>query len=437
MKVKIFCYILVVIACVAPNCSISAQELKLEEVKSHAESGLAIAQYILGEYYLNGLKGLETDYNKAFYWLQKAVENGEESAQCDLGVCYFGGFGVTKDEKKGIFWLVKAAKNGDSKATDILTPIIMQEDDAKTYYYSSLAAQQEYAPAQWVLGVLSLMKNNYKNAVPWLQKAANQGYPEAQYDLAYCYSRGYGVPLDSKKKDYYLKEAKNNGYFDNNDDKFHLLDSYSYEEALQMAEQMSGKSTEEMTSHEKILWVSGINGDPDGQYYIANNYYLRNQQSEAIKWYQKAAEQGHTEALKDLAECYEMGRGVAVNKKMAMELYKRAAEKGDKHAQFVLDLEKESPLKQEMQQYSALGGIWYCRTNHRLKAFRITLNPSRGSVKFELWVGHPDQEWATYPDAHYVSPGQIYVNGGGDFGKVTFRLSGNTLVGTNGKTYYK
>ena len=88
-----------------------------------------------------------------------------------------------------------------------------------------------------------------------------------------------------------------------------------------------------------------------------------------------------------------------------------------------------------MHSYSALGGVWHLSTN-RFKKIRITLYPSSGSVKFELWVGSSGN-WIEYPDAHYVSPGKIYVNGGYDFGKVTFRLSGNSLVGSNGQTYYK
>ena len=54
---------------------------------------------------------------------------------------------------------------------------------------------------------------------------------------------------------------------------------------------------------------------------------------QAVYWYQKAAEQGHTSAQYNLAHCYEEGRGVPRNPERAFLYYRLAAESGDTYAQ--------------------------------------------------------------------------------------------------------
>ena len=55
--------------------------------------------------------------------------------------------------------------------------------------------------------------------------------------------------------------------------------------------------------------------------------------AEAVKWYRKAAEQGHAEAQNNLGECYYYGNGVEKNYKEAAKWYRKAAEQGDAYAQ--------------------------------------------------------------------------------------------------------
>jgi TPR repeat protein len=50
--------------------------------------------------------------------------------------------------------------------------------------------------------------------------------------------------------------------------------------------------------------------------------------AEAVKWYSKAAEQGHSEAQVNLSSCYEYGVGVEKNGAEAVKWYRKAAELG-------------------------------------------------------------------------------------------------------------
>jgi TPR repeat protein len=58
-----------------------------------------LAQYNLSLLYLHG-DYVEKDFEKEFFWLQKAVENGCSMAYNNLGVCYSLGRGTPIDHNK-------------------------------------------------------------------------------------------------------------------------------------------------------------------------------------------------------------------------------------------------------------------------------------------------------------------------------------------------
>ena len=58
--------------------------------------------------------------------------------------------------------------------------------------------------------------------------------------------------------------------------------------------------------------------------------------SEAVKWYRKAADQGHSSAQNNLGVCYNNGEGVSQDYAEAIRWYQKAAEQGDLDAQYKL-----------------------------------------------------------------------------------------------------
>jgi TPR repeat protein len=73
-------------------------------------------------------------------------------------------------------------------------------------------------------------------------------------------------------------------------------------------------------------------GDAHAQYALGCVYYeadgaARNYR-EALKWYRKAAAQGHNSGLCDVAFCYRNGHGVRRNYAKAIPLYRQAADQG-------------------------------------------------------------------------------------------------------------
>ena len=54
---------------------------------------------------------------------------------------------------------------------------------------------------------------------------------------------------------------------------------------------------------------------------------------EAIRWYRRAAEQGHARAQRNLGVCYAIGTGVDQDTVEAVKWYRKAAEQEDIGAQ--------------------------------------------------------------------------------------------------------
>ena len=100
---------------------------------------------------------------------------------------------------------------------------------------------------------------NYEKAGEWFRRAAQQGHPEAQYELALCYLHGEGV---AKKP--------------------------QFEEAL------------------RYLVPAAENGIAGAQYTLGMCYLrgmgVRRSPAEAAKWFQRAAERGNADARTQLAE---------------------------------------------------------------------------------------------------------------------------------------
>ena len=55
------------------------------------------------------------------------------------------------------------------------------------------------------------MHNRNKKAIKWTREAAEQGYHQAQYNLAYCYEKGIGVTEDLDEAVKWYKKAANQG----------------------------------------------------------------------------------------------------------------------------------------------------------------------------------------------------------------------------------
>ncbi len=87
----------------------------LKEIRPLAEQGDASAQFNLGQMYRSG-RGVPQDYNEAVRWYRRAAEQGQAEAQFGLGVLYRTGEGVPQDYVEAMGWFRQAAASGHSDA---------------------------------------------------------------------------------------------------------------------------------------------------------------------------------------------------------------------------------------------------------------------------------------------------------------------------------
>ena len=80
------------------------EQLGFKYLKKSAEQEVARAQLMVAEAYIYG-KGTAVDSQKAFYWIEKAVNNNSDEAKSLLGVMYYYGDDDLKIERNAQYGL--------------------------------------------------------------------------------------------------------------------------------------------------------------------------------------------------------------------------------------------------------------------------------------------------------------------------------------------
>ena len=197
-----------------------------------AQNGNARAQCNLGYMYEKGY-GVMQNYTEAARWYRLSAEQGFARAQNNLGWLYHNGYGVEQDYEEAEIWYKKAAAQGDNYAKNNLKNLnkdIYRNRPRKSGYSDNdgygeseklymlrRAADRGETDAQNDLGVSYLKgvngaKQDYKEAVKWFKMAANSGNMHAQYNLAWCYARGHGVPQSDEKATAWFRKAAYQGH---------------------------------------------------------------------------------------------------------------------------------------------------------------------------------------------------------------------------------
>jgi len=91
----------------------------LKEFRLLAEQGDTSAQNNLGLMYGNG-QGVPQDYQEAVRWFRLAAEQGFALAKNNLGAMYIDGKGVSTDYIQAYLWMTLAAEQGFGPAKELL-----------------------------------------------------------------------------------------------------------------------------------------------------------------------------------------------------------------------------------------------------------------------------------------------------------------------------
>lgn len=158
--------------------------MSVKELTNLANKNNRLAQRKLGDIYSVGSDEVPVDYAKCYQWFKKAALQGDAYSMCQVGKCYFNGFGVAKDLRQAMNWFRKGADGNDANAQFMLGSM----------YYNAVGVGQ-----------------NFTEALKWFRKSADNGYILASTNIGICYYLGQGVEQDVEKALDYSKKAAMQG----------------------------------------------------------------------------------------------------------------------------------------------------------------------------------------------------------------------------------
>ena len=332
------------------------------------------AQFTLGYCYFNG-QGVNKSHQEAVKYYKLASEAGNISAQCNLAHCYLFGLGIKEDPAEAFKLYEAAANQNDDYAKCKLSIFYrdgtyVKKSKKKEFDILMEAAENGYPKAQYIVGNYyfdgdGYPKESYSMAVKYYTKAAMQNYGDACHALASCYENGYGVEVNLDTALKYYQDAKKYGLDsihtdidatiqnitekinEENDKKVKQEKKVAEEKKASKKEQNlketaeanyekaqklegQGKTSEavkyyQLAADGGFAWAEYVIGD----LYLNGKYGLNQSKTEAFKWFTRSHEHGYTYATVELGRCYEYGRGVKVDPKKALKYYKLASKKGD------------------------------------------------------------------------------------------------------------
>ncbi len=261
-----------------------------------AQHGNANQQYKLATHY----EFSEKNYEKAYYWYEKAALSKHPEAIFSRGFCQFEGQGTELNENSAFESFKESAELGYDRARWWVAHC----------HYSGIGTEVDEA-----------------RAFQMFLHLANQGVQIAQCSVAFCYRYSRGTDKDlSKAYSWYMTAAKSGYALAQKEVASFYFDGIYVDEDQFKAVHWYSKAAE--------------NGNSDAQFYLGKCYYFGNgveeDNEQAFYWFQKAADKGMAEAQCYLGKCYYSGFGVEEDKDQAFYWYQKAAENGDSDAQFYL-----------------------------------------------------------------------------------------------------
>ena len=178
-----------------------------------ADAGIAVAQHNLALAYYAG-NGVEKNIAQASIWWERAARHGHAQAQYNLGALLWNGEGIKKNEAEAIKLFRKASDAGNLQAQAFLDSILEQTD--VQMQQERLDGPGSSDPDPGINKLLmtareAYLEQNYALAGEQWKQASDAGSLYATYQLSYLYQTGLGVSTDAQKSLQLLQKSANNG----------------------------------------------------------------------------------------------------------------------------------------------------------------------------------------------------------------------------------
>ena len=287
------------------------EDCKYEELLQRADmkdSTLPDVLYLQGLVLSSGLTG-KYDYAKAVQKYEVASTNGHAFATVNLGTMYCNGTYVKKDLEHGLSLVDKGKKEVERLA-----------NEGNPY-------------AQDILGGLHSkgwgVTSNETVAVQWYKRASEKNAVFALRDYGICLLYGKGT----EKKEIMAIDLLEKAY-----------EKGCLESALELGlywRESDRSTAQNWFMRSRCVVLSAAEQDlPDSQFWAGflneKGFWGGTNSLEALRWYTKAAEQGHMVAQNNLGLMYWEGKGVVQDYWTAVKWLRKAAEQGVANAQHAM-----------------------------------------------------------------------------------------------------
>ncbi|MCD7839129.1 MAG: tetratricopeptide repeat protein [Erysipelotrichaceae bacterium] len=358
----------------------------IKEYEKKANNGNLKAIDYLGDYYYD-----QNDYEKAFYWYEKALKKKDNYAMYKIGIMYYYGYGVNQSYQKAnkilldaqkqinrvhsmikdkkvlsdfylllgdsfkhlaiagqdvgkyaVYYYEQAAKLKDDRAMYLIGKLyydgdIVSYDASLAFDWFSKAAKKGNNDAYNMLGYYYLyVKEDYDNAMHWFKDAIKQNHNDAMYNLGLIYTQ----KGDYNQAGYWFEQAYQLVQSDNkiaDDDLGTLYEQLGYCYYY-------GKGVQQSYDDAYKVFIKAIDyGNISVSAWLIGNMYLEGHSVEvdhvkAIEYYEKAAHDGNTTVMEDLGYYYRVGKYVQQDQQKAIYWYTQSANKGSAYAMFKLGI---------------------------------------------------------------------------------------------------
>lgn len=369
-----------------------------------ANQGLATAQSAIGYCYNNG-EGVTKNDQKAVYWYQKAAEQGYAKGQYNLAGCYKNGIGVEKNIEKAIFWYEKAAKQNYPQSKEQLDYLKNLQNSQHQQNKTTQPANPVFPKSADLIienGILKkyigndthiILPNNItsigKDAFMNCKTLKSIIIPEgvtsiglmAFFNCENLERVELPVTITSIGREAFHRSwsttKKLTIYSSANEQPKTWTENWNPSKCPVVwgykGEQRNPSLTQQTTESAEKLFSQGL------------EFYNKKDYTNAVKYFQQSANQGHAKAQYNLAVCYEYGKGVSQSDSSALTWYKKAHSQG---------------IPQAKQKIEEIENKFKSQTNNS----SYSSSPQKSTVAEELF----NKGWACHQQKNYSRAVEYY-----------------------------
>jgi len=169
-----------------------------------ADAGFPVAIGWVGQCYLHG-RGTAPNISAALKWIRKGADLNEPGSLYNLGWCHQEGIGVEKDPKEALKFYLRSADMDFPAAVHQVGWCYESGIGVEKNIQTAIQRYQQAAQAGWSwsesrMGWIYLngigVTSDYTEALRWYRIAAEHGNPNAMAQIGWMHENGLGIPRD-------------------------------------------------------------------------------------------------------------------------------------------------------------------------------------------------------------------------------------------------